>query len=351
MTKKSKSTNSRSNSTTSRSNRLSGKISNLNRRSKSKHTRKIVANNLNLDPIPENAVLPGLDPTVVPTPLKVYRGKSKKVFTRNSWGVPIAYITSTTQQMRNSGLDQRHLREELEYTKLLHKKFPFILNAEDITQNNEARVEEGAEINYNSNTLSRIFVYKKERVNHVHGDSPGILEFMTHCIYTMANSELAFVNGEAEYFTYLDIKPENIGIKSDQTYVILDNGPDLCYIIPKEFISYFQEASIIIGVINLKRRLTDEELEHLRTLGLTPQLITAAFHTRFDERIEQKIIRNAVKYYQNHGMPLTAESMKTYLMFPRQVINHYCRIDENAGIENRRERIRHIMNFTRLAEL
>jgi hypothetical protein len=126
---------------------------------------------------------------------------------------------------------------------------------------------------------------------------------------------------------------------------------ELIVVIPKEYISYFQEAAIIIGVVNLKRRLTDEELEHLRTLGLTSQLITAAFHTRLDERIERKIIRNAVKFYQDHGMPLTAESMKTYLMFPRQVINHYCRIDENAGIENRRERIRHIMNFTRLAEL
>jgi hypothetical protein len=66
---------------------------------------------------------------------------------------------------------------------------------------------------------------------------------------------------------------------------------------------------------------------------------------------QRKIIKNAVEYYEDNGMPVTAQSMKTDLFLPRQVINHYCRIKENLGIQHRRERIEEIMNFTRLAEL
>jgi len=336
MTKKSKSKN-------SRSNRLSGKISNLNRSSKSskyRHkTREVV-----LSPIRDTPAFP--EPVEPVNELKVYRGKLKKVFTRKSWpNSSIAYITSTTQQMRNSGLDQRHLREELEYTKLLHTKFPFILNAEDITQNNEERIREGAEINYNSSTLSRIFVYKKEKVDHVNGTTPGILEFMTDSIYRMASKR------GSEHFTYLDMKPANIGIKPDGNFIILDNGPDLCYIISKEFVSYFEKAAIIVGVVCLQRPLTDNELQYLHTKGLTRAWIIATFHKRLDKEEKRQIVRKAVKYYEDHDMPLTAEIMETDLILPRKVINHYCRIDENAGIENRRERIRQILNFTRLAEL
>ena len=377
--------------------KLSGKLSNLNRNSKksrrsSRHIRKYIPNNLdpvNVDPVADSRIhvpllepfppledaielarskplvpLPGpldpgridprtLNPTFLgPTPLKVYKGKTKKVFVRNSWPNPrIAYITSTSQQMQDARITQEHLKEELLYTKLLHGIFPFILDAEDITANNEERVKEGAEINQNSSTLSRIFVYKKERVLHATGTTPGILKFMIDCIYTMANPELAFENDEAEYFTYLDMKPDNIGVKPDGTFVLLDNGPDLCYVIPKEFISYFQEAAIIVGVIRLKRRLTDEELDHLRTLGLTPQLVIATLHRRIYKKDERQIIQHAVKYYEDHGLPLTAESMPTDLMLPREVLNHYCDIDESDGIESRRDRIRVIMNFTRLAEL
>lgn len=342
MAKKTKSKNSRSN----RSNRLSGKMSNLNRRPKSSKRRR-KKREVVLSPIRDTPAVPEPVESVEPlNELKVYRGKMKKVFTRKSWPNPsIAYITSTTQQMRNSGLDQRHLREELEYTKLLHKKFPFILNAEDTTLNNEERIREGAEINYNSSTLSRIFVYKKEKVDHVNGDTPGILEFMTDSIYRMA-----YKRG-SEHFTYLDMKPANIGIKPDGNFIILDNGPDLCYIIPKEFVSYFEKASIIVGVVCLQRPLTDNELQYLHTKGLTRSWIIATFHKRLDKEEKRQIVRKAVKYYEDNDMPLTADIMETDLILPRKVINHYCGIDENAGIENRRERIRQIMNFTRLAEL
>jgi hypothetical protein len=346
----------------SRSNsKLSDKLSNLNRSarsSKSKSTRKLVPNTLNLDPIPEVVPFVPVAPVPVQTPLKVYRGKSKKVFTRNSWPVPrpIAYITSTTEQMRNTRTTQGHLREELHYTRLLRNEFPFILNAEEITEKNEERVREGEEINENSSTLSRFFVYKKERVEHATSSTPGIFQFMVDSIFTMSH----IMN--LKHFAYLDMKPDNIGIKINidgtTTTVLLDNGPDLCYEIDEIFISYFQEASIIVGTVCLRRPLTDEELQYLRDRStatslrkITPQLIIAAFHRRLYKPEKDRIIANAERYYNNNGMPLTAATMKRDLMFPREVINHYCRIDEDAAIEHRRERIRHLMNFTRLAQL
>ena len=359
MTKKSNSiisrSISRSNSTKSRSG-LSDKISNLNRSSKRK--RKPIQ--LDLSPIPENQPLLPLAPSAaVPEPvneLKVYKGKSKKVFTRNSWGVPIAYITSTLDKMKDTGITENHLKEELHYTKLLHQIFPFILDAQDITHNNRERVKEGQEFNNTSSVVGRvfsifygkkrIFIYKKEIVDHVDGNTPDILKFMTECIFAMANPESQL------NFTYLDMKPENIGMKKGtRELVILDNGPDLCYVIPEEFIDYFKRAAIIVGVVRLTRPLTDDELLHLRTLGLTRNLIIAAFHKRLYNADEDKIIEKVVKYYKKNRMPLTAESMKTDLILPRTVINHYCEIKEHLGILHRRRRIKKIMKFTRLEQL
>jgi len=261
--------------------------------------------------------------------------------------------------MKDTSITQEHLKEELRYTRLLHQRFPFILNAEDITPNNEGRVTEGEEFNNISSIgrifsifygKKRIFVYKKEIVDHVDGNTPGILQFMTDCIFAMANpaSDLNF--------TYLDMKPENIGMKKGtRELVILDNGPDLCYVIPKEFIEYFKRASIIVGVVLLNRPLTDPELIHLRTLGLTRQLIIATFHTKLYNADEDKITEKAVKYYNDHGMPLTAESiaesMNFDLIFPRKVIDHYCEIKNHLGILHRRRRITKIMEFTRLEQL
>jgi len=338
--------------------KLSGKLSNLNRRtrssqaiksSKSKHKVVFAPNDLKLVTVPENISLrhSALAPV---NELKIYKGTSKKVFTRNSWGVPIAYITSTPKQMKEAFITQQHLIEELRYTRLLHSKFPFILNAEEITANNEARVAEGTEFNDTPSIFNkifgkkRIFVYKKEIVDHVDGNTPDILQFMVGTIFAMSNSTSHL------HFAYLDMKPANVGIKKGTgEFVILDNGPDLCYVIPKEFIGYFQKASIIVCILELNRPLTDDELVYLRTMGLTRQLIIATFHKRLDKSEESKIIEYALKYYNDHGMSITAEDSE--IMLPRKVINHYSRIKEYLDIEARRQRINKIMKFTRLEQL
>jgi hypothetical protein len=328
-----------------------------------------------------------LRPSPYQSNLEEYRGRSKKIYTRRSW--KNVFVTSNASLMRHAGLTNALLREELHYTKLLNRKFPtIILNASELSEINRPRLRP----HYNNNARN-IFTYKKNKMIHVHNRNQGIFVFMINAILNLlrineiepnanANTEAnANANAEAnanieanieananakenaaanenaeqnDSFTYLDMKPENIGKNRLKQFILFDNAPDNCYRIPKKFVRYFQIASIIIAIKNLRRPLTNKELKFLRKCGITRGLIIATFHKRLSD-VETNEIKEYVRlFYVENGMPETSEIIYERLLLPRFALySIFNMLDERyeIDVERRRLIIIQFLEFSRLIEL
>jgi hypothetical protein len=266
-------------------------------------------------PIPPiEAPAPPAGPIPDGVPTVTANGYSKRVFYQLNSSV--AYITSTLGQMALTEDTNQHFKEELILTQIEHFLFPdLILGAYHTGPENHERI--GAYMQSNPND---VFIYKKDRVLDSEYNSPGILEFIIDSVDRLSYQgmgqpiPLCFVN--------LDIKPDNIGILPDGRFIYLDNGSVFLYPIPIEFQSYYESASLIIGLCNLWRIFKDEELELIRS-RLSREKMYNIFRRILTPEEKTYITEYARQFFIAQGLPLTAEK---YIDFPEVVMRNYCKM-------------------------
>jgi len=285
-------------------------------------------------------ILPPPGPMPAGMPTYNASGSSKKVFFHpNS---QVAYITSTHRQMAYTQDTNEHFREELILTQIENFLFPDILEAYQVGEENQHRIQ-----SYKQTFPANIFIYKKRKVRQSQGDSIGIIHFILDSIRRFSYDRM----GEPVplCFTNLDIKPENIGILPDGRFIYLDNGSVFLYPIPHEFREYYERASLIIGLCNLQENFYREELELIR-----PRLSREQLYETFTRELrpeEKEYIRDyARQFFIAQGLPLTAENG---IRFPQEMMRHYCKM-ENTHIRGRDDfmgRFREVTQNNRLDKL
>jgi hypothetical protein len=289
-------------------------------------------------PIPGNTPHPpGPIPAGLPT--NTARGASKTVFFHANSDV--AYITSTLAQMRNT-VTNVHFKEELLLTQIENFLFPnLILGAYHVGGENQERIQA-----YRQANPANIFIYKKRKVRESTGDSPGIIPFIIQSIFSLSNDRLD--QPVPLSFTNLDIKPANIGILPDGTFIYLDNGSIMMYPVPHKFRGYYERSALIIALCNLRRVLTNPELHAIRGILSRAQLYET-FNKQLSDEDQTYITEYARQFFIAQGLPLTAEND---VLFPIEVMTHYCKmLDTNLSENKYKEKFREIVTFNGLNRL
>ena len=300
-----------------------------------------------LVPPPDDIIIPPLGdiprppPGPIPygVPTNNASGSSKKVFFHPNSNV--AYITSTLMQMRYTQDTDDHFREELLLTQIDNFLFPdLILGAYDVGPENQERID-----SYRQTFPDNIFIYKKRKVLQSQNNSEGIVKFILDSIITFSERRLGAPSRLC--FTNLDIKPENIGILNGE-FIYLDNGSVFLYPIPHEFREYYERASLIIGLCNLSRVLTNPELRIIR-----PRLSKRQLYETFTRELtaeEIEYIRDyARQFFIAQGLNFTAA---IDVRLPQEMMRHYCRMDNTRFRYNDyMGKFREITHYNRLDRL
>ena len=267
------------------------------------------------------------------------RGTSKTIYEDPRLDSNQVFITISHNQLKNSGMTREEmdefLQDELNYTRFLHDKFDYILDAEELSPTNV--VHKNTLMTTNGSKLEG-FVSKKIKAPPVTADSPGIFEFILETVFDLMDA----YKKDGICFVNLDIKLQNICYHEGKEgpYKYLDNGPDLFYPISKyatiervnmkgnlihfHLTEYFRVISIIIGIKNLGRRLTPRELHILSSspFFITRDIAIYFFNVKLFPGESRSIRTYAKEYFARQRLGSFAEHEDC--LMPDYVVRYYC---------------------------